>query len=530
VLQRTYHYILTVVVCCLCTQLAVAQQPGFYVPQKGKIYFSGDTATIFSSVINQGKLGVDKKAVVNFKGRQWQNDGEGIITDEGNQGEDASGTGGIIRFNSTDGRQFIDGGYNAVSKQGATFPNLSIQNSFGVALQNSTAKVRGTLQFINGPLYTQDNTLIIGNGNPGNITGFDAVSYVITGGSGLLVRENIRSGDNWVIFPIGSKENAYTPVAIRSRTTRGDDYHARVQDGVQQNLFSGRDLFSTSVNKTWEIGKQKHPNEDGVDIALQHLVADEGNAFHLNRDHSYISQYTANRWDTVFPQTTPLPGNLTADGSIMPNSGVNTRTINAKISNASYFTKMAGDTTFDKMKLWLSGYRLDYQKVHLSWTVKPEVNVRYYVVQRKLSNETRFTNRGAIVFSRAPNGYSNDYLDYNFDDPNSYSGNSFYRLMIISYQGDTTYSNEIVVGNKPGGLQLLVWPNPTTGNFFVGINNAAAIKYVVVWNAIGQMLHRELVNERSIIPMHLWVHGVYAIGFISHSGQLMETKRLIVIE
>lgn len=82
------------------------------------MYFSGDTATIFSRVINQGKLGVDKNAVVNFKGKKWENDAGALITDEGNKGEDASGKGGLIRFNGDSGRQQIDGGYNAVTGTG----------------------------------------------------------------------------------------------------------------------------------------------------------------------------------------------------------------------------------------------------------------------------------------------------------------------------------------------------------------------------------------------------------------------------
>ncbi len=54
----------------LCGQLVMAQS-GFYVPKAGKIFFNGDTATIFSDVINQGKLGVGKNAFVNFSGRVW---------------------------------------------------------------------------------------------------------------------------------------------------------------------------------------------------------------------------------------------------------------------------------------------------------------------------------------------------------------------------------------------------------------------------------------------------------------------------
>jgi hypothetical protein len=36
------------------------------------------------------------------------------------------------------------------------------------------------------------------------------------------------------------------------------------------------------------------------------------------------------------------------------------------------------------------------------------------------------------------------------------------------------------------------------------------------------------VNERGIIPMHIYLPGNYAVGFISYSGQLLETKKLVI--
>jgi hypothetical protein len=73
-----------------------------------------------------------------------------------------------------------------------------------------------------------------------------------------------------------------------------------------------------------------------------------------------------------------------------------------------------------------------------------------------------------------------------------------------------------------------VWPNPTARDFYVGINGAVDVKYVVIWNVVGQMLHRELVNERHIIPMHIYLPGTYFVGFISQGGQLLQTKKLLV--
>ncbi len=519
------------VVYCLSTITAAAQQQGFYVPKKGKIYFAGDTATIFSNVINQGKLGVDKKAVLNFKGKKWTNEADALITDEGNKGEDASGTGGVVRFNGTDNvRQQIDGGYNAVTRSGAAFANLDIQNTYGVELTGSTAKVRNSLHFSSGSLYLQHNTLVIGDGGPGSITGYNAVRYILTGssGTGLLVRENIRSRDSWVIFPIGVDDHAYTPVAIRNHSNQGDDYHARVSDGVKKDLFTGDDLKEQGVNKTWEIGKRNAPNAGETDISFLHLVAEEGSLFSANRRYSYVSQYTGDGWDTAYPQVYPVPGVL-ASGPALANSAVNSRTFSGKISSASYFTKFTGngDTSGAFTRVWLNGYRLDYNTVNVSWTTKPEVNTRYFVVERRLSNETGF-RKGDSLSSQAINGYSNSYLNYTLNDANNYTGISYYRLRLVNYNGEYSYSNTVAVGNKSGGFQLLLWPNPTARHFYVGINGSASVKYVVIWNVLGQMIHREPVNDRNIIEMSLWLPGNYLVGFISYSGQLLETKKLVV--
>ncbi|OQP57924.1 hypothetical protein A3860_39765 [Niastella vici] len=317
-------------------------------------------------------------------------------------------------------------------------------------------------------------------------------------------------------------------MSIRSKASRGDDYHVRVSDGVKKDLFSGTDLKAQGVNKTWEIGKRNNPGADEVEVALQHLTADEGSQFSRNRQYSYVSQYTGAGWDTAYPQGSPLTGYLTT-GAALANSGVNTRTMRSAITAASYFTKFAGngDTSLPYTHVWLSGWRLDKNNVQVYWTTKPEVNVRYFMVERRLSNETRFRNRDSMS-SKAVNGYSTTWLNYTMNDPNSYTGISYYRLRLVDYSGGISYTNIVAVGSKTDGYQLLLWPNPSARNFYVGVNGAAAVKYVVIWNVLGQMIHRELVNDRSIIPLHINLPGNYFVGFISHSGQLLETKKLVV--
>lgn len=513
----------------MLSSLAGIGQQGFYVPKGGKIFFNGDTATIFSNVNNKGKLGVGKKAVVNFKGKIWENDLDALITDESNQGDGATGIGGKIRFMGDSGIQQIDGGYNAASRQGAAFYHLDIMNQNGVELMGSTTRIRNQLKFSQGLFYLQGNILSLGDGNPGIISNYDSSKYIVTGG-GYLLRENISRSDNWVTFPIGTAAQSYTPLAVRNKTAQDDDYYAGVSDGVKSNVLTGDDLSAKSVNKTWQIGKLKHPDQGETDVTLQHLVKDEGAQFAVNRQHAYVSRYDGSKWDTGIPQHTPLPGTLTTGMPFMINSGINTRYFKGTISASSFFTKLTGfgDTTVYKTKLWFSAYRVDYLKVKPYWSTRPEVNIKYFIVQRRLSNESTFTNRGDTVFSKANNRFSKDFLHYETIDPNQYQGISYYRLMMVDYDGNITYSNIVPIGYKPGN-NLLIWPNPAPSTFFVGISNVSAIKTIVIWDVIGQVIRKEEVNDRAIIEMRLYTKGTYLVGFVSYSGQIIETRKLVIL-
>jgi len=114
----------------------LSAQSGFYVPAGGKIFFKGDSATVFSNVINQGKLGIGKNATINFKGHKWENSNLSSITDESNGGEGSGGVGGTVRFVSNDTvPQILTGGYNAATAYGPAFYHLKIENFAGIELQ-----------------------------------------------------------------------------------------------------------------------------------------------------------------------------------------------------------------------------------------------------------------------------------------------------------------------------------------------------------------------------------------------------------
>ncbi|HUC81371.1 MAG TPA: T9SS type A sorting domain-containing protein [Flavisolibacter sp.] len=501
-------------------------QTGIYIPKNGNVFFKSDTATIFTNVINDGKLGIGKKAVVNFIGKTWSNNATSLLTDENNN---TTGTdGGLIRLISTTTKQQIDGGYNTATKSGPQFHSLQIQNPFGVELLNSSAKIGGEVDFQKGLFYLNNQLLTIGNGSPGNIKGYDSSRYFITNrNGGMLLREGINSTHGWITFPVGTKEGSYTPAALRSLSELPDDFYVAVFDSVFSGATNGNAMMKESVGKTWQIGKRFLPGQGEVELALQHLNNEEGTLFTAGKTTAYISQFVNGSWDVSYPQTYPGIGYLTT-GALLANSGANSRLLTSVAAN-TFFTKFtgAGDTTHTR--LWFNAYRLNIANVKVYWSTKPEINVKHFIVQRRLANETDFANIDTVS-SLALNGYSNTLLNYTINDPNGYKGISFYRLLTLAYNNDSAYSQVVAVGNKAGEFESELWPNPTAGQFYLSLNTPQPTSKIVVWNVLGQKVLEQATNNQRFIQVNAikLAQGNYYVSIFGINGTILETKKLII--
>jgi hypothetical protein len=522
---------ITITVLLIWNHLASAQS-GFYVPKSGKVFFNGDTATIFSDVINNGQLGVGKKAFVNFSGKTWENSPLSPITDESNNGSGTSGIGGWIRFLSDSFRQQIKGGYNAATKLGSSFPRMMIQNKWGVELSESNTKVRKEFFFSEGLVYLNDYIFTMGNNNPGVIQGYDSARFFVTNSkrsTSYLIRENIKSTDGRIDFPVGTSPQAYTPAAIQSHSSVGDDYYVNVFDTVKSSLFSGNNLDDKSVHKTWEIGKRYRPGLDEMDVFLQHRVKDEGSYFSANRKYAYVSRFNGQSWDLGSPQSYPAPGYITYNDPLN-DEGVNKRLFYNALSSPSFFTKFTGfgDSAI-QTKLWFNARRTGNTNVYVYWKTNPEKLVRYFIVQRRLSTETNFTERDTVA-SLVNGGISLSDLNYSTNDPNNFTGISFYRLKVVNLDTSYFYSNIVAVGGNPGGPLNLLWPNPTNDVFWVSCDPVWKVEFIVIWNALGQKVRQVSTHGQNILQLEALLQpGTYFVSFIREGGQVIETKKLIVV-
>lgn len=530
-LPKTLLHIVHFIFGLLVSQLCLAQQ-GFYVPKSGSVFFNGDSATIFSNVQNDGRLGVGKKAVLNFKGEVWHNDQQSVITDESNGGQGVEGTGGVVRFLADNLVQQLIGGYNAATRSGPMFSNLQLDNANGIVLQNSSVKVLTEMIINHGVVHLNGNIFTVGNNNPGTITGYDSLRFFVSGNNGgMLLRENIRSSDGMVVFPIGSTASAYTPAAIKSKSAVGDHYYVSVFGGVQSNLFNGNDLTSESVNKVWQIGKMLRPHADEVEVYLQHLVNEEGTVFRGNRANSYISRFNGSSWDKGFPQYTPGTGYLSSSGPLT-GSGINDRTFANSISQNSYFTKFTGpgDSSI-KTKLILGAYRVNSSFVRVNWQTKPEVNVKEFIVERRFANESGFKPVDTIA-SLSTSNINFSALNYGIDDANSYKGISFYRLRVINRDNTNFYSNTVAVSGV-GFYNVLLWPNPTPNKFYLIVNSPSA-RSIVIYNNIGQRVWWTGINAYAQtyveIKDHHLIPGTYFVSVLDERGSVLQTEKLLIVK
>jgi len=478
-------------------------------------------------VLNQGSLGVGKTATVNFKGRSWENDATALITDETNNGTGTAGEGGWIRFSDT-ALQLVTGGYNAATRAGPSFPKLAINNERGLSLTGGSTRVRNGIDFQKGHIYLQDQLLSVGNNNPGTITGYDSSKYFVTGNApdkGLLIREDIRSTDGLIVFPVGSKAHAYTPAALQNRGTGTNSYYVTVFDSVRTDGSTGTAILNSGVNKTWQIGAVQTSLPEETEIVLQHLNEEEGTLFSANKLNAYISRWINGDWDTSYPQNMPGPGYLTT-GPVLNNSGVNARTLTAGTS--VYVTKFTGNGAGAPVtKLWFDALRRDTGRVRVYWKTNPEINTRAFVIERRLANETGFTPLDTVS-SLALNGYSNRDLLYDEMDPNNYRGISFYRLRVLLYNNSFYFSDTVAVPGFRTPYRIVVWPNPSPGAFNVAIPKILNAKTVVIWDAIGQLIRQEAINDRTVVPLYIPIQGAYFIGIVLSNGTIIETKKVMI--
>ena len=516
--------------------LPLAAQQGVYIAPGTRVQIApGETMGIYGNMVNNGVLGSGDKAVVQFYGKTWNNGNGATLPDESVSG--FNGKGGIFRFSGNNplygnlGAQQLYGGYSVVTHTGATFPNLEVNNRLGILLSDlSDLKVRNNLNFSTGHLFLNGWNLVVGDGNPGTITGYSEQSFVVTGttiAGGFLYREQIGGASGKVVFPIGTSPATYAPAAVEFAGT-ADDFRARVFDSVYQFAISGLVNKLDFTNKTWNVARGKNSNAE-TKLTLQHMDADEGRDYSAFRATSYVTRFLNNTWDYLDPpESLPMPGNLTTTNTLK-NATMHFRLFRDGLSNNESFTNASVlDGPYAPAAfIYFNAWRLSENFAQLEWSVSRELNNDHFEIERRFDKDTGFTKVGEMP-SQAPNGNSNIRLDYRYPDPNSYDGWTYYRIKAVSKNGRVSYSEIKAV---PPFLRVDVWPNPNKGQFQVRIRGERTELIMQIVNTAGQVLNQYMVKGEATIRVTGLAKGTYILAFFDQTtNRLMRTHKVIVID
>lgn len=495
------NYLLSILAFMLGIILPATAQQGVYIPDGASVWLSGNSG-VFSDLTNNGILGSNPTATLYFLSKKWTNGNAATLPDESADGR--SGIGGRFLFLGQNplygniGRQTIFGNYSLATRQGSSFPNLEINNSAGLLLDDlSDLKIRNNLHFADGHIFLNGWNLLVGENNPGTITGYSDQRFVVNGtaaAGGALYRNGINDAANKVVFPVGTTISSYSPAALLLDGAT-DMFSVRAYDSVYSLAISGRAYPDSFVNKTWQITRAASGGT--ATVILQHMDGEELPAYTAARDSSYITRFTGSIWDQV-PSLATLPksGTLTTNGLATP-ATMHMRVFTGLGTN-EYFAKT---TLVSKAKpavfLSFEAYRVAPLMVQLDWTTSREVNNLLFEVERRYEREEVFS-RIAIVPTKAINGNSNVPLSYTMQDLNDYDGWTYYRIKAVSRNGKEVYSEIRAV---PPFVQIDVFPNPNNGKFKVrirGIRGALVMQLRDTWSQVMREYDVRQDNDLSI--------------------------------
>ncbi|MCH2046538.1 MAG: T9SS type A sorting domain-containing protein, partial [Saprospiraceae bacterium] len=130
--------------------------------------------------------------------------------------------------------------------------------------------------------------------------------------------------------------------------------------------------------------------------------------------------------------------------------------------------------------------RLTADEVQLSWATASETNNKGFYIERMLENETEFST----VAWQDGNGTTTNTSYYGINDPNAYSGISYYRLKQVDTDESFNYSIIRTVAGQEGSLasftNLNIYPNPVENNLKIRFGalpkqiNEAQIKIIAI--------------------------------------------------
>lgn len=158
----------------------------------------------------------------------------------------------------------------------------------------------------------------------------------------------------------------------------------------------------------------------------------------------------------------------------------------------------------------------------LQWKTETEVNADYFSVEKSTDGE-KFLPIGKVTAT----GNSSTRKNYVLTDYEPFNGRNYYRIQEMDKDGKYMYSN--IASTLFGKTISIVYPNPTSGNVTVRINNfvAESLSYKLL-DVQGKTLGaNNITASETIIELNAFPAGTYLLNLIDKNNSITKTFKLI---
>jgi glucose/arabinose dehydrogenase len=166
--------------------------------------------------------------------------------------------------------------------------------------------------------------------------------------------------------------------------------------------------------------------------------------------------------------------------------------------------------------------------IRLQWETDSEQKIAGFSIMRKQNNETTFSKVG-FVASKAPNGVSNNELDYSFTDSSVISNAKlFYRLRIEKTDGSFIYSDirSIIPGSRVNSF--IIYPNPAKGSARISINNYTAPLVMIIYDNSGKKVRQQSISQQNTTIDLSALQGLYIVQLSDKNGSNITRSKLVI--
>ena len=330
-------------------------------------------------------------------------------------------------------------------------------------------EISNALTLTSGYMYLGTSNLTLPPS--GSISGASTVSFIVTNGTGRLIR--LGAGTTPVPFPIGSSSISYNPLTIATESET-DNFSA----GVIDSVFPSTPNDETAVRRTWDLSEGTPGGNGTIRFTIQWNTAHEGSFF----DHTLAVPFrnTGGAWVPEGALVGSITGSNPWVATIDASSGLSSWTVGNE--NGGLPVQLASFT----------GSVQSDGDVALTWITLSEINNYGFYVQRKRLAEQQYDE---IPNSFVPgNGTTNEPHTYTFTDAAPGAGVWMYRLKQVDMNGAGHYSEPILVDvltdvSEEGTPRTFAlgqnYPNPfnpsTKFKYQVPIRSHVTLKVYDIW-------------------------------------------------